>query len=250
VPYETLLFDLDHTLFDSDESEARAFDITMRAVGFAEPGTHFTAYRRINLDLWAGVERGDVRPIQVRTLRFQRLLDELRVDADVDEMANLFVESLGMHGEVYPGVPPLLDDLADRARLALVTNGLSDVQRARLERIGIAEYFAAVVISSEVGVTKPRREIFDITFERLGGPPTGTALMIGDTLTSDIRGGADYGIATCWYNPHGRPSGPCDQITHQIGDLAELLSLVPPAHGAASPPETPVITGVIDASRL
>ena len=52
--------------------------------------------------------------------------------------------------------------------------------------------------------------------------------MIGDSLTSDIRGGADYGIAACWYNPHGRPSGPCDPITHQIRDLAELVSLVPP----------------------
>jgi YjjG family noncanonical pyrimidine nucleotidase len=228
VPYETLLFDLDHTLFDSDESEARAFDITMRAVGFDEPRTHFTAYRSINLELWAGVERGDVRPIEVRTVRFQRLFAELGVDADVDEMATLFVRSLGLHGELYPGVSRLLDDLAARARLALVTNGLSDVQRARLERLGLTDRFETVVISSEVGATKPGREIFDIAFERLGRPSTDTALMIGDSLSSDIRGASDYGIATCWYNPHGRLPGPADVITHEIRELAELSTLVPP----------------------
>ena len=226
VPYSTLLFDLDHTLFDSDASETAAFDITMRAVGFNEPFEHFQAYQRINLDLWAGVERGEVRPIDVRRVRFERLFADLEVDADVEEMAALFVSSLGANGDLYPGVIELLDELGSHARLALVTNGLSDVQRARLERLGINERFAAVVISSEVGVTKPRREIFDIAFTRLGAPPPGSALMIGDSLTSDIAGGANYGIATCWFNPQGRMRGPDDIVTHEIADLADLVSIV------------------------
>ncbi|MEX1005078.1 MAG: YjjG family noncanonical pyrimidine nucleotidase [Acidimicrobiia bacterium] len=226
MPYSTLLFDLDHTLFDSDASEAAAFDTTMRAVGFDEPFTHFEAYQRINLDLWAGVERGEVRPIDVRRVRFERLFAELKVDASVEEMAALFVHSLGANGDLYPGVIELLDRLKPHARLGLVTNGLSDVQRARLARLGIADRFDAVVISSEVGVTKPRREIFDIAFERLGAPATESALMIGDSLTSDIAGGANYGIATCWYNPQGRMRAPEDIVTHEIADLGDLIPIV------------------------
>ena len=226
VSYSTLLFDLDHTLFDSDASEVAAFDTTMRAVGFDRPFDHFPAYQRINLDLWAGVERGEVSPIDVRRVRFERLFRELGVDADVEEMAALFVASLGANGDLYPGVIEMLDCLVPQARLALVTNGLRDVQRARLERLGIADRFDAVVISSEVGVTKPRREIFDIAFARLGGPPAESALMIGDSLTSDIAGGANYGIATCWYNPHGLMRSPADVVTHEIADLADLIPLV------------------------
>ena len=228
MPYSTLLFDLDHTLFDSDASETAAFEITLRAAGFDRPFEHFGTYQRINLDLWAGVERGDVRPVEVRRVRFERLFSELGVGADVEEMAALFVASLGANGDLYPGVIELLDRLGRHARLALVTNGLSDVQRARLERLGIADNFDAVVISSEVGVTKPRTEIFDIAFERLGGPPPASALMIGDSLTSDMAGGANYGIATCWYNPHGLMRGPETVVTHEIRNLDDLIAIVEP----------------------
>lgn len=225
MPYSTLLFDLDHTLFDSDTSEALAYDVTMRAAGVDEPSALFETYRRINLGLWAAVERGDIRPIEVRTLRFERMFTEADIDADVDEMAELFVRSLGEHGDLYPGAREVLEGLANRARLALVTNGLSDVQRARLARLDIANLFETVIVSSEVGVTKPRPEIFEIAFDALGNPPKRSAVMIGDSLTSDIAGGTRFGIATCWYNPKGLDRNGAD-VTHEVADLASLRMLV------------------------
>lgn len=224
--YSTFLFDFDHTLFDSDSSEAAAFDTTMRAAGVDDPERVVDAYRRINGALWNGVERGEVQPIQVRTLRFERLFAEFEIDADVEEMATLFVRSLGQHGELYPEAMAVLEALAGRGQLALVTNGLSDVQRARLTRTGLSERFDAVVISSEVGVTKPRSEIFDVAFELLGGPDKDRAVMIGDSLTSDIRGGSNYGIATCWYNPHGLPVGADDVVTHEVRTLPEIPAVL------------------------
>lgn len=225
MPYSTLLFDLDHTLFDSDASEAAAFDITMRAAGVAEPSSVLDAYRRINGVLWAGVEAGTVRPIEVRTRRFERLFTETGIDADVDEMADLFVRSLGDNGDLYPGARDVLEDLAGSARLALVTNGLSDVQRARIARLDIEVLFETVVVSSEVGVTKPRPEIFQIAFEHLGNPPKQSAVMIGDSLTSDIAGGTTFGIATCWYNPKRLDRNGVD-VTHEVADLDSLRMLV------------------------
>jgi 2-haloacid dehalogenase len=226
VPYTTVLLDLDHTLFDFDAAEEMAFDVTMRAVGIPEPRTVAEPYRRINAALWLGVERGEVRPIEVRTLRFERMFTELGIDADVTEAADLFVRSLGAFGDLYPGARALLETLSGRVRLALVTNGLSDVQRARIERLDLAGYFDAIVISSEVDASKPRPEIFDIAFVHLGRPSKETAIMIGDSLASDIAGGANYGIATCWYNPHGRAAETTVTITHEVTSLGEIPAVI------------------------
>lgn len=225
MPYDTLLFDLDHTLLDSEASEREAYVRTMAAIGLADADRHFERYVAINQQMWRAVEAGTLRPDDVRARRFEQFGTELGVDADPVAMAEEFVHGLGEHGELYDGAREVLDALAGRVRMALVTNGLSEVQRARIERLDLERYFDAVVISSEVGVTKPRREIFDLTFERLGSPDPAGAVMIGDSLGSDIRGGRDYGIATCWYNPHGAIAAPDDAPTHEVRRLSEILSL-------------------------
>jgi 2-haloacid dehalogenase len=227
--YETLLFDLDHTLLDSDASEIAAYAHTMATIGLPDPDDHFERYLRINHAMWAAVERGELQPSEVRFKRFEQFVDEVGITADPVAMADAFVWGLGAFGELYDGAREVLERLAGQAQIAMVTNGLSDVQRARIERLGLADYFDAVVISSEVGVTKPRLEIFDITFEMLGHPTKQSALMIGDSLTSDIRGGADYEIATCWFNWRRSPTNPDLRITHEITQIAELVDIVSPS---------------------
>lgn len=223
--YTSLLFDLDHTLLDSDESERLAYAHTMEKIGLDDPQAHFRRYVTINREMWAAVEAGDMQPSEVRHRRFERFTIELGIDADPDEMADAFVYGLGQFGDLYDGAREVLESLAQLATLAMVTNGLSDVQRTRIERLGLEPYFQTVIISSEVGVTKPRPEIFDLTFEALGSPDRSAALMIGDSLTSDIRGGRDYGIDTCWYNPHGKTGGDGDHVTHEIENLASLTDI-------------------------
>lgn len=220
--YTTFLLDLDHTLFDSDASEATAFSQTMAAAGVAEPQRYSGAYRKINLELWAAVERGEITPQHVRTQRFERLVAEYDIDADPQQMAAEFVAGLGAHGDLYEGALEVIKRLSKQASLALVTNGLSEVQRARIERLGIVDYFDAIVISAEVGVAKPGTAIFDIVFDALGLPAKQSALMVGDNLTSDIQGGANYGIATCWYNPHRQVARDARQVVHEISHLSEL----------------------------
>ncbi len=220
--YTHLLFDLDHTLLDSHESERLAYAHTMATIGLSDPDDHFDRYVTINRAMWVAVEAGDLQPSEVRHRRFEQFLAGSGIAADPHAMAEAFVDGLGRFGELYDGAREVLETLADRACLAMVTNGLSEVQRARIERLGLGDYFHTVVISSEVGVTKPRREIFDLAFAGLGHPRLETALMIGDSLTSDIAGGRNYGIDTCWYNPlgHARPGD--DEVTHEIADLAGL----------------------------
>lgn len=226
MTYSIFLFDLDHTLFDTDASEIAAFEETMAAAGVQDSQRYLKPYQEINLELWAGVERGEISPNVIRTLRFERLVAEQGLDADPLQMADDFVAGLGAHGELYDGAHEVLQHLSENASLAMVTNGLGEVQRTRMERLGLNDYFDAVAISAELGASKPDVEIFESAFRSLGSPPKETAVMVGDNLSADIRGGVNYGIATCWYNPHGRPSNGTDQSDHEIQNLKELSKLL------------------------
>ena len=226
MQYSTFLIDLDHTLFDSDSSESAALRLAMSTAGITEADGYAADFRRINLGLWAMVERGEMIPQQVRTLRFEMLVQEAGLDADPQTMADAYVLGLGANGDLYSGALDVLEHLSRHASLSLLTNGLSEVQRIRVERTGIAEYFDSIVISAEVGVAKPHTGIFDIAFGQLGSPRKETVLMVGDSLSSDIQGGTNYGIATCWYNPYRTPAGPGDNISHEIHALEELHAYV------------------------
>lgn len=203
MPFTTILFDLDHTLLDSDQSERLAFADTMVNIGIESNDEHLATYQRINSSLWKRVELGELSPNEVKHLRFGQLLQVLDVDADAGHMAEHYVGALGAHGQLYPGARELLDTVAGNAELALITNGLSSVQRARIERLGLADYFSAVVISGELGIAKPDPAIFHHLFAELDHPPIDECIIIGDSLSSDIAGGHNAGIATCWFNRSG-----------------------------------------------
>jgi YjjG family noncanonical pyrimidine nucleotidase len=221
--YRTLLFDLDHTLFDSDSAEALAFT---HALGRSDAAEILPAYRIINLAMWAAVEDGIMTAMQLRTARFEKLVTEQDLDHDPMQLADAFTWGLGNFGELYPGARQFLDALHGHHPMGLISNGLSEVQRARIERLHLARYFDSIVISSEVGCAKPGREIFDIAMKQLGSPDRDTAMIIGDSLSSDIRGGRNAGLATCWFNPHRAPRPDDDIVDHDIARLDALLGLV------------------------
>jgi YjjG family noncanonical pyrimidine nucleotidase len=227
MPYTALLFDLDHTLLDSDASEARAFDHALASAGVADPERYLPAYQEINLGLWRQVERGELAPEHLRTARFLRLIETTGIAASPAALADAFAYGLGAFGELYPGARELLDALAAAPgiSLALVTNGISDIVRTRLARLDLARYFRIIAISSELGAAKPSPAIFEAALAGLGSPPKPSALMVGDNLASDIQGGRNAGIATCWYNPHRRTGGG-DLVDHDIATHGALLALI------------------------
>ena len=219
------MFDLDNTLFDAQTAELRAFDHALEAGGVPSPRQHLPTYVEINNALWAAVERQELTPNQVQARRFADLVEAAGLDADPRVLADKYVEGMGGFGDLYPGARDILEQLLPVATLALVTNGLGEVQRARIERLGLEPLFAAIVISGEVGTAKPGTGIFDLAFEALNQPAKRSALMIGDSLSSDIAGGHNYGISTCWYNPQGKPAGPQTAVDHEIVSLDQLPEL-------------------------
>jgi YjjG family noncanonical pyrimidine nucleotidase len=223
--YTTLLFDLDHTLFDFDASEVEAFAAALARAGVEVGDDDHDLFVTINAALWKRVEAGELSPNDVRVVRFEQLFSEVGVEADVHRVADDYLVGLGRYGDLFPGARDLLAGLSGEASLALVSNGIGQVVRDKVERLDLARYFDAIVISGEVGVAKPHSEFFDMAFERLGHPEKATTLMIGDSLASDIQGGYAYGIDTCWYAPKTQTE-PTPAPTYRVRRLSEIPALV------------------------
>jgi YjjG family noncanonical pyrimidine nucleotidase len=158
--------------------------------------------------------------------RFAQLLDEVGVARDARAFADRYLEHVGEGTHLIDGAETVVEALSERARLALITNGFAQVQRSRFARSPLTRFFEPIVISDEVGVAKPDPAIFDEAFRRMQNPSTSDVLMIGDSLSADIRGGIGYGLDTCWFNPANRPRPTDLPITHEIHCLNELLPLV------------------------
>lgn len=223
--YPYILLDLDHTLLDSNASEVAAFDETMRSIGIEDAEPLFAPYVEINRALWTAVERNEISPEVVRFVRFEQFVVDQGLDADPHGMAETFAAGLSNNGDLLPGALALIESLASVATLAIVTNGIGAIQRARIDRLGIGGYFAAVSISGEIGSSKPDPGIFQHAFAALGNPSRRHAIMVGDSLSSDVAGGNAFGVDTCWLNTAGRTAESV-KPTYQITDLAELEVIV------------------------
>ncbi|MDJ0792420.1 MAG: YjjG family noncanonical pyrimidine nucleotidase [Acidimicrobiia bacterium] len=226
MTYSTLLFDLDFTLFDSDVSEDQAFRYALADVDVPWSTQIVEVYAEINGGLWKAVERGELTPLDVRTTRFEMLFDQLSIDADPVAAADAYVYGMGAFGDLYPDARGMLEDVGTGRAMGLVTNGIGEVQRARIDRLDLERHFAAIVISGEEGVAKPGAEIFDRTFARLGHPERTSVLMIGDSLSSDMAGGIAYGIDTCWFNRDGRAPASDLPISHTVTALNQIPAVL------------------------
>ena len=201
--YRVALFDLDYTLFDSAASEREALEKSFRTCGLGLEQEIFTKYQIINKDLWSKLEKGVVTLDTLRVKRFTELLKVIGMEESVNSLhlADTYTYELGQCGGLLPGAKSLLEALSKELKLALVTNGVSQTQRSRIEKFDIAKYFQTVVISGEVNVAKPDRNIFAITLDKLGHKDLNSTIMIGDSLSSDIAGAENFGIDACWFNP-------------------------------------------------
>jgi 2-haloacid dehalogenase len=228
VGYQWLLLDADGTLFDYDRAEMDALRLTFEAAGHPFHPSYAEAYRRINAAIWREFELGQITQERLRTRRFALLFDEAGLDLDLEHFSSAYLCNLALGTHLVDGAEEVLAALRGRVGLALITNGLEEVQRPRLERSTIGGCFDAVVISEEVGAAKPDPAIFDVALARMGHPPREQVLMVGDSLTSDIAGANRSGIDACWFNPAGLPlpQAPGVQVRYEIRELGELLELV------------------------
>ncbi|MBN1178172.1 MAG: YjjG family noncanonical pyrimidine nucleotidase [Anaerolineae bacterium] len=224
--YQWLLLDADGTLFDYDRAEAQALERAFTHAGWPYQPAYREVYRRINGAMWQAYERGELAPAQVKVRRFRDLFAEIGASLDPHAFSPAYLDYLAEGADMLPGAAALLEALHGKLGMVIVTNGLGTVQRRRFARAGIEKVVADVVISDEVGASKPDPRIFDVAFERMGHPRREDVLIVGDSLTSDISGGLAYGIDTCWYNPAGRERPADMDIRYEIQTLGSLLDVL------------------------
>ena len=226
MKYKWLLFDADGTLFDYDKAEAAALERTFKQIGLRFEPRYAQVYRQINAQIWLEFEQGKISQDRLRIKRFELLFEAIVVESDPEIFSERYLKNLADGSDLIEGAEKVTRRLSEKVGLILITNGLKDVQRSRLAKSGISGYFADIVISEEVGVAKPDRRIFKEAFSRMDNPRRAEVLMVGDSLTSDIKGGNDYGIDTCWFNPMQRPCDRDVEIQYEINHLSELLNIV------------------------
>ena len=224
--YPWIWFDADGTLFYYEQAERIAIQQTFQSANIPFIEDNLQLYRGFNQKLWRSLEQREITPDILQVRRFELLLAELQVNFSPEKMSMLYVENLSLCAGLIDGAYDILNALHGTCRFAIVTNGLKTVQRSRLARSTIRKFIVEIIISEEIGASKPHPAFFEAAFARLGNPPPEDVLLIGDSLSSDIQGGLGYGLDTCWYNPASQPR-PIDlPVKYEITRLHGLLDLV------------------------
>lgn len=221
-----LLFDLDNTLLDFDKAERLALTKALSALSL-EPTDHMLdRYNKINLAQWKLLEKGELDREAVKKRRFLLLFEEFGIDREAEEAARLYEGFLGEGHYFMDYAEELLQKLSGEYQIYIVTNGTAHVQKGRIASAGIRDYVEDVFISEEIGVNKPSKEYFDRCFERIPDFDRNEAVVIGDSLTSDILGGINAGVRTIWFHKEREENGTGIIPDYEISDLRELPDLL------------------------
>ena len=225
--YYCVLFDADNTLLNFDAAESKALADTLVNYGIGPDAETVQTDRTINEDLWRQREKGQVRREKLMNERFTRFLKAINAAGDGAEMNRYYLEQLSLHPDLMNAeVLDVLRELSEVATLAVVSNGFQKVQTRRLAESGILNYMEDVFVSEKMDCEKPGRKIFDAALRALGVENREHVLMVGDSLSSDIQGGANAGLDTCWFNPNHAENPGKVIPTYEITRLEELYPLV------------------------
>ena len=225
--YYCILFDADNTLLDFDAAESKALADTLRNYGIEPDAETVQTYRTINGELWRQLEKGQIRRDKLMAERFTRFLKAVNAAGSGAEMNQYYLDQLSTHPDLAaPNVLDVMKELAEVATLAVVTNGFDRVQSRRVAESGLKEFVEEVFVSEKLDSEKPNRKIFDTALRSLGVENRERVLMVGDSLTSDIQGGINAGLDTCWYNPNHAENPGKVIPTYEIASLEELYPLV------------------------
>lgn len=221
-----VLLDLDDTILDFHRAEAEAVSKTFLRLGIEPSEEIVRRYSEVNASHWRMLERGEITRPQVLTGRFRQLFSEIGADCDPEQTQQIYEAYLSQGHYFIPGAEQLLEDLYGNYLLYLVSNGNAAVQEGRLKSAGISYYFEEIFISELIGADKPSKTYFDRCFARIPDFDPRKAILIGDSPTSDILGGINAGVKTCWFNPQHRPPHPEICADFELDHLCQVPSLL------------------------
>lgn len=221
--FTTILLDVDGTLLDFNEAERLGVCAVMRAWDVEPTPYLIERYHQINQEFWKAFERGDIEKEEIFGNRYHRFFAAMGKEVDGSAAEELYREQLDNCAILIDGAQDICAYLKDRNYdLYIVTNGVSHTQYSRLKLSGLEPYFTDVFVSEDAKSQKPQREYFDFCFSRIREKEPARMLIVGDSQTSDIRGGSNAGIATCWLNDGTQPRAAGIKADYEIKALKEL----------------------------
>ncbi len=223
---EFLFLDLDDTILDFHKAERIALSKTISQFGLEPNEEVLHRYHLINKAHWEMLERGELTRAEVLTQRFGVLFAEYGLDVDVQVCAKTYERNLSIGHYFLPGAEEAVDRLSKKYRLFLASNGTAVVQKGRMTSANLYRFFEKVFVSQEIGHNKPSKAYFDACFAQIPGFDPAKAMIVGDSLTSDIAGGINAGIRTCWVNPQHLPCPDHIHPDHEIEYLSQLEALL------------------------
>ena len=222
-----VFLDLDDTILNFTAGEAKALTQALRESGIEPTEAILDRYHLINVAHWELLEEGRITREEVLVRRFEQLFRELGISHSGAAVNDRYEHLLSRQHDFIPGAEQLLKELVPLYDLYLASNGAAAVQHPRLNASGIRPYFKGIFISEEIGADKPAKAFFDACFAAIPGFRPEAAVMVGDSLTSDIRGGRNAGLRTVWFNPYGkepRPDMRPDYTIHALSELPTVLA--------------------------
>ncbi|NTV90694.1 MAG: noncanonical pyrimidine nucleotidase, YjjG family [Clostridiales bacterium] len=226
--FDLMLFDADNTLFDFDRAEAVALEKVFEQYGFEYNLSILEKYKKINSFLWKEFEHARISKEILQVRRFSEILKVCGLQADAATLNNDYLVFLGQGGYLNEGALELCSTLSTTCTVAIVTNGISTTQKNRLKCSAIAPYIKHIIVSEDAGYQKPHQGFFKYAFDVCGWREADKkkVMIVGDSLNADIKGGADFGITTCWYNPNGEKGTGKKKAHYTIGNLSELWKII------------------------
>ena len=223
---KNVLLDLDDPIFDFHLAEKKALSKTLTELGVEPTEATVSRYSEINASLWRKLERGEMEREEVLVNRFKLLFDELGLKRDALAARKSYEKNLSVGHYFVNGAPELLEELFGKYKLFLASNGTAAVQIPRIESSPIEKYFDGIFISELVGFNKPDNRFFERIFAGIKDFSKDETIIVGDSLSSDILGGKNAGIKTCWFNPQGKEISVGFLPDFEIKTLAELPALL------------------------
>lgn len=228
--YDTILWDLDGTLLDFKMSERYALGVCLKSWGVDMTEEMLSLYSGINEAYWERLERGEVEKKELLPGRFREFFRQAGLEGiDPEAMQREYERRLGTKTYYMDDSYEIAAKLKEMGlKQYIVTNGILITQQIKMKNSGFDRLIDSVFISDEIGYEKPRKEFFEIAFGRLPGFRRERALLVGDSLTSDMRGANNAGVDACWYNPKGKTL-PADQtlcLAYEIENLREVFEIV------------------------
>lgn len=221
-----VLFDLDDTLFDFHKAEKIALTKTLVHFGINPTEETLALYSTINAAHWKRLELGEISREEVKVGRYRELFKTIGVECDPVKATAYYESMLAIGHYFMPGAPELLGELYRKYRLYIVSNGTAKVQEGRIGSSGIAKYMDGIFISQILGANKPDKQFFDICFAEIPDFSLSETVIIGDSLSSDIKGGINAGITTVWFNPKGIENDNDIKPDYTIKELSEVPGLL------------------------